>query len=168
MARTLSRQLTQKSTAVPDVDLASGRITIKSGRDGHRTKSGKTRLVPMTPALAAGLREYFAAFRFTSTSPFIFAHTGAARSGERIATLRFAISKAKKAAKLPKAWRIHDLRHRRVTSWLDAGKSPVAVQAAMGHSTITTTMGYFTLLPSHLSQLIDELPTPAVAVSAGG
>jgi integrase-like protein len=89
-------------------------------------------------------------FRFTSSSPYIFAHTGEARSGERIATLRFAFHKAAVAAKIPVAWRVHDLRHRRVTTWLGAGKSPVAVQAAMGHSTITTTMGYFTLLPSTL------------------
>lgn len=34
----------------------------------------------------------------------------------------------------------------------------------MGHSTITTTMGYFTLLPSHLAQLVDDLPVPALAI----
>jgi integrase len=102
-------------------------------------------------------------FRFTSSSPYIFAHTGEARNGERIATLRFAFHKAATAAKIPEAWRVHDLRHRRVTTWLGAGKSPVAVQAAMGHSTITTTMGYFTLLPSHLAQLVDELPSTTVA-----
>jgi integrase len=150
-----------------DIDLASGRITIKSGRDGHRTKSGKSRIVPITSTLAAGLRDYFAAFRFTSSSPFIFAHTGAARSGERIATLRFAFAKAAVAAKIPEGWRIHDLRHRRVTTWLGAGKSPVAVQGAMGHSTITTTMGYFTLLPEHLAQLVDDLPSLTLAVSTG-
>lgn len=148
-----------------DIDLAANRITIKSGRDGHRTKSGKSRVVPMTPLLAAKLRDYFRQFRFTSVSPYIFAHTGEARSGERIATLRFAFHKAAVAAKIPEAWRVHDLRHRRVTTCLGAGKSPVVVQAAMGHSTITTTMGYFTLLPSHLAQLVDELPTLAVAVA---
>ena len=149
-----------------DVDLANKRITIKSGRDGHRTKSGKSRVVPMTASLASRVRDYFAEYHFTSNSAYIFAHTGNERSGQRIAGFRFAIEKAASAAKISPDWRLHDLRHRRVTTWLGAGKSPVAVQAAMGHSTITTTMGYYKFLPSHLTQLVDETPAVAAVVGA--
>ncbi len=44
-----------------DVDFFTGFIRVVSGRDGHRTKTGKSRDIPMTPRLTAALRDYFAA-----------------------------------------------------------------------------------------------------------
>jgi integrase len=49
-----------------DVDLEEGFLWIASGRDGHRTKSGKGRWVPMTPKLRQAMWEHFARFRFAS------------------------------------------------------------------------------------------------------
>jgi integrase len=142
----------------PDVSLDTGFITVVSGRDGHRTKSGKSRMVPMTQRLTAALRKHFAAYQFAAQSEYVF-HHGATRrhheAGGRIGTLRSAFKSAAKRAKLSASFRQHDLRHRRVTTWLAEGKSPVLVMQAMGHSRLETTMVYYKYLPDHLRGLVE-------------
>lgn len=147
-----------------DVDLEGGFLWIRSGRDGHRTKSGKGRWVPMTPRLREAFRRHFEAFRLATyggvQSPYVFHHTRArrhAKPGARIRTLRRAFRGAAKRAKLPEELHQHDLRHRRVTTWLGGGASPVHVKEAMGHADIRTTMGYLHLAREHLRGLVDEL-----------
>ncbi len=44
----------------------------------------------------------------------------------------------------------------RMTTWLAAGRSPVIVQSAMGHASITTTMGYSHLQAERPRALVDE------------
>lgn len=61
-----------------------------------------------------------------------------------------------KRAKLPADLRQHDLRHRRVTTWLAEGKSPALVQKAMGHADLATTMGYTHLVDDDLLALVDH------------
>lgn len=129
-----------------DIDLASGFIRVVSGRDGHRTKSGKSRFVPMTPRLQKAMRDHFARFRFANYNgkqpAYVFHHTRTRRkhkAGDRVKAFKGAFPKAKKAAKLPATFRPHDLRHRRVTTWLAEGKPLALVQAAMGHASIATT-----------------------------
>jgi hypothetical protein len=56
--------------------------------------------------------------------------------------MRGAFEGAVARAELPRELNQHDLRHRRVTTWLAAGKSPVLVQKAMGHADLQTTMRY--------------------------
>ncbi|HUK20581.1 MAG TPA: tyrosine-type recombinase/integrase [Gemmatimonadales bacterium] len=144
-----------------DIDLEGGFLRIASGRNGHRTKSGKDRWTPMTPALATAMREHFAAFRLASPSPWLFHHTRTRRhhkADDRIRSLRAAVRAAADRAKLPAAWHLHDLRHRRVTTWLAQGKNPVHVKEAVGHSDLRTTMGYTHLAREHLRALVD---TPA-------
>jgi hypothetical protein len=51
-----------------EVSFDATKITVVSGRDGHRTKSGKGRVVPMTPRLAAAMREHFARFCFNAAA----------------------------------------------------------------------------------------------------
>lgn len=148
-----------------DVDLAGGSITTHS-TTGRRTKSGKTRVVPMTARLHQAMRDHAARFRLALQSPYVFTHaitSRSAKAGEKIKTLRGSFVAAVKAAKLPAGFRAHDLRHRRVTTWLAEGKSPVLVQGAMGHASITTTMGYTHLQAQHLRPLVDDVATaPAV------
>jgi integrase/recombinase XerD len=149
-----------------DINLTTGFLTIRSGRDGHRTKSGKSRDVPMTPRLAAALRSYFAEHRLGGRSQYIFHHATTRRhhsSGARIESLRSAFLNAVARANLPKGFRQHDLRHRRVTTWLAQGKSPALVQQAMGHSDVKTTMGYYKFLPEHLRSLVDSVPSVPAA-----
>ncbi|MEX2280996.1 MAG: tyrosine-type recombinase/integrase [Gemmatimonadota bacterium] len=140
-----------------DVDLAEGFIEIRSGREGHRTKSGKSRYVPMTPRLLAAMREHFAKYRFLLSSPWVFHHLTTRRgckAGERIRSLRATFDKAASKAGIPDSFHRHDLRHRRVTTWLAGGANPVHVKEAMGHSDLRTTMGYTHLAKEHLRALV--------------
>jgi integrase-like protein len=115
---------------------------------------------PMTPRLIEALREHAARYRLVTymgaRSPWLFQHTRTARTckaGQRIKSLRHAFRDAVAAAGLPTA-RQHDLRHRRVTTWLAEGRNPVHVKEAVGHSALATTMGYTHLAREHLKALV--------------
>lgn len=163
-----------------DVDLEGGFIHIRSGRDGHRTKSGRSRYVPMTRRLVEAMREHFASFRFAAyrgvRSPWVFHHTLSRRhhkAGDRMQTLREGFIAAAAKAKLPAGLHQHDLRHRRVTTWLAAGKNAVHVKEAVGHSDLRTTMAYTHLSREHLRSLVEsdstrESPTPSRAQVVSG
>lgn len=146
-----------------DVDFDKNRVKIVSGRDGHRTKSGKSRFVPMTRRLREAMRDHFARFRLVTyhgeRSAWVFHHTRDRRhytAGERVKDFRGAFDSAAKRAKLTDDFRRHDLRHRRVTTWLAKGKSAALVREAMGHSDLRTTMGYTHLTGDHLQALVDD------------
>jgi len=149
-----------------DVDFEGGFLRIASGRDGHRTKSGKGRWVPMTAVLKQVMREHFAQFRFATYSGkkslWVFHHPWArrrARAGERIQSLRRAFAAAVARAELHQ----HDLRHRRVTTWLAEGKNPVHVKEALGHADLCTTTAYTHLAREHLSSRVDAPSRESVA-----
>jgi integrase len=149
-----------------DVDLAAGFIHVVSGRDGRRTKSGKSRYVPMTPRLESAMREHFAHYRFAQydgkPSPHVFHHLKTRRrykAGQRVQAFKASFAAAMKAAKLPATFRPHDLRHRRVTTWLADGKATALVQAAMGHHSITVTEKYLHLVPENLKALVQDGPS---------
>ena len=147
-----------------DVDLEGGYLWIASGRDGHRTKSGKGRWTPMTARLHEAMRDHFAAYRFAAydrqRSPWVFHHEVSRGSfyaaGDRIKDPRNSFDAAAKRAKTPKGFRRHDLRHRRVTTWLAEGRDVVKVKEAVGHSDLRTTMEYTHLSREHLRSLVDE------------
>lgn len=148
----------------PDVDLEEEFIRIRSGGTRRRTKGGKGRWVPMTPRLAKVMREHFAAFRFARTAdgkpvPWIFHHVRARRGvakGDRIQNLRTGFARAAERAKLNPELHPHDLRHRRVTTWLAEGRNAVHVKEAVGHSDLRTTMSYTHLAREHLKSLVEE------------
>jgi integrase len=149
----------------PDVDLQEGFLHIRSGRGGHRTKSGKGRFVPLTPRLREAFRQQFATFRMATyngqRSPWVFHHPYArrrAKAGDRLGSLRRAFTAAVKRAGLPPEIHQHDLRHRRVTTWLAEGKSAALVREAMGHADLRTTLGYSHLAKEHLRALVDPEP----------
>jgi len=138
-----------------DVNIDDGFLTIVSG-SGHRTKSGRGRCVPMTRRLRDAFRAYRAGH---PDDGWVFAHPRTARrhlAGERIASLRGSVTAAAKRAEINPAWRPHDLRHRRVTTWLAAGKDVAKVRQAVGHADLRTTMAYSHLVPEHLRDLVDE------------
>jgi integrase len=150
-----------------DLDLPGGFIQVRSGRDGHRTKTGRSRWVPLTPRIREAFQAHAAAFRMVTydgrRSPWVFHHARThrkAKAGERIRDMRTGFMNARKAAKLPKDLRLHDLRHRRVTTWLAEGKDVVKVKEAVGHASLATTMGYTHLAREHLRDLVED---PAAA-----
>jgi site-specific recombinase XerD len=158
-----------------DVDLEDGFLRIVSGRDGHRTKSGKTREVPMTPTLRAAMREHFARYRLAVYSgertPWVFHHETSrrhAKAGDRLHTLRRAFEGALERAKLPADLHQHDLRHRRVTTWLANGADVTKVRAAMGHADLRTTMGYTHLVRENLRSLVESEAPRRVAREVAG
>lgn len=69
---------------------------------------------------------------------------------------RTSFDSAVKRARLPEGFRRHDLRHRRVTTWLAEEKNPVHVKESMGHSDLATTMAYTHLSREHLRSLVDD------------
>jgi integrase len=92
-------------------------------------------------------------------TPWIFHHPLARRNhqpGERLGSLRNSFKAAAKRAKLPPEFRQHDLRHRRVTTWLAEGHGTALVQEAMGHSSPQVTQRYTHLQPVHLQALVEE------------
>jgi integrase len=146
-----------------DFDLSEGYVTIATGRNGHRTKGGRSRIVPMTPRLKQAAQAYFASYRFAEydgTRPeYVFHHTETRRhyrAGERVHSYRGTVDTTAEKAKLPDGWHMHDLRHRRATTWLAEGKSPVLVMKALGHSDLRITMSYYRFVKEHLRALVDE------------
>jgi integrase len=153
-----------------DVDLDGGFLWVSSARErNHRTKSGKGRSVPMTPRLLAAMRAHFALYRFGG-SEFVFHHLTSRwsyKAGARIKSLRHAFVNAAKRAKLPAELHQHDLRHRRVTTWLAEGRDVVLVKDAMGHADLKTTMGYTHLAKEHLRALVEPLERPRLEPKMG-
>ena len=89
-------------------------------------------------------------------------------AGQRLQSFHRAFASAVKRAKLPADLRQHDLRHRRVTTWLAGGASPVLVQKAMGHADLATTMGYTHLLDDDLLALVEDAEDRALKALAIG
>src|SRR5689334_18976210 len=83
---------------------------------------------------------------------------GAMLRARVITSMRHSFENAVARAKLPRGFRQHDLRHRRVTTWLAEGQSAVLVKEAMGHSDLRTTMGYTHLVRSNLKALVQANP----------
>ena len=145
-----------------DVRLEEGFLWIDSSRDGHRTKTGKGRWIPITQELRSVLREHFARFRFAQygnppqPSAWVFHHTttrNTCTAGERVKSFRGSFGSACERAKLPDGFRTHDLRHLRATRWLADGGDVVKVKEALGHSALATTMLYTHLVRENLSDL---------------
>ena len=94
--------------------------------------------------------------------------SGSSWAGERLQSFHRAFASAAKRAGLPPDLRQHDLRHRRVTTWLAEGKSPALVQKAMGHVDLATTMGYAHLFDEDLLALVAETTTEQLREVANG
>ncbi len=113
-----------------DVDLEGGFLAVVSGRGGHRTKSGKGRHVPLTKRLSDAFRGYLAAY--AGATGWVFAHPTTARKhlrGGRIASMHKGLAAAAKRAGVDARWRPHDLRHRRVTTWIAEGRDVALLTA---------------------------------------
>ena len=144
-----------------DVDLAEGFIEIRSRNRAQRTKSGRSRYIPMTPRLHQAMREHFARRRL-SGSEWVFHHERDRRGCKalgRVKTFRTAFDTAAKAAGISDAFHRHDLRHRRVTTWLAEGRDVTKVKEALGHSDLRTTMHYTHMSKKDLRSLVE--PTAA-------
>jgi integrase len=109
------------------------------------------------------MRDHFARCRFAAyggrPTSWVFHHERTAlryNAGDRIGSLHSGFRAAADRARLPAGLHQHDLRHRRVTTWLAEGKPATLVKEAMGHADLRMTMGYTHLTREHLRALVTE------------
>lgn len=97
-------------------------------------------------------------------SPWVFHHLLTQRhhrAGQPIRSYYDAIKGAAKRAGLPREFRPHDLRHRRVTKWIAEGRPVSLIKEAVGHAALATTMKYTHLAKEHLRALVEDPPAVA-------
>jgi len=154
-----------------DIDWDEGYLRILDDSQGERrTKTRRSRWIPMSARLADVLREHEAKYRHARysgrTSPWVFHHVGNRRratAGERIKSLYRAFRGAARRAGIDADLHQHDLRHLRITTWVREGKPIAAVQRAAGHATIRTTEKYTHLVRDDLAVLVEE-PEATISV----
>lgn len=114
-----------------------------------RTKSGKTRAVPIADDLEAGIREHH---RQYGNEDRIFAPAWSA--------FREGIERAQIV--LPDGQMTHVLRHTFASHFMMNGGNILALQKILGHSSLTMTMRYAHLAPDHLQEAIALNPLAAL------
>jgi integrase len=136
------------------------RIDVYGNEDDQGTKTAAgMRTIPLAGELVAQLRDWRARSRFSSDDDFIFAgESGRWVSQSNIRKRQFYPLFDKIAKKhvsdphkypAPKRCTWHALRHFAISSWIEAGLSPKAVQTFAGHSSLQITMDrYGHLFPS--------------------
>lgn len=153
-----------------DLDLVRGIITVSI------SKSGKSRKIPMSGAVAVSLGA------IPRRGEFVFWNTD---TKTRILDVKTAFKSACRRAKKDPAdkkapgivgVRFHDLRHTFATWWVAAGGDLVALSKILGHSSIMMTMRYAHATPevmregiSRVGEILDQsgqkADTPSVTVA---
>ena len=132
-----------------DIDFAGGKIVVQravSAGVETSTKSGKVRRVPLPDQAVGALNRLSRREDFTSPDDLVFCNVIGRRLDRY--SLRNRFDEARKAAAL-RPLRFHDLRHTYGSLLARAGIDLVAIQAAMGHSALTTTSIYLHARPAH-------------------
>jgi integrase len=125
-----------------DVDLAQGTIYF----DRDKTKSGKQREIPITPALDRVLREQHRK-RLTGGDARDYVFTWGRK---RIASIRTAFNKARKDAGLGADVTPHTLRHTFASWYMMNGGDIFRLKKYLGHSDIHLTERYSHLSPNYM------------------
>jgi integrase len=131
-----------------DVDFEGSALTVEralsAGVEGA-TKSGRMRRVPLADQAAAALARQGQRQHFVSRDDLVFVNPlGRSLDGS---ALRRRFRLAQDAAGVRRL-RLHDLRHSFGSRLAASGIDVVTIQAAMGHSTITTTSRYLHARPA--------------------
>ncbi|HEY3294945.1 MAG TPA: tyrosine-type recombinase/integrase [bacterium] len=130
-----------------DVDLNRRVITVQC-YGNYRTKSGKSRMIPLNDALHALL---------TGILPENVSREDHVIS-LRYGTLARRFRQAVKRAGLDGGVSLHVLRHTFASHLAMAGVDLRSIQAILGHSDISITMIYSHLSPEHLARTVERLP----------
>lgn len=146
-----------------DVDLEDGFLWIESGRNGHRTKSGRSAYdAEAARGDAPALRRLpHTDIRRRAQPVRLPPHAYPPPAGGGAdpflpQELRAAVGKAD----LPPGFTQHGLSHRGVTTWVAEGKNVVLAKEAVGHAHLATTISSTHLTREHLRSLVEE-PTNA-------
>jgi integrase len=113
-----------------------------------RSKSGRTRHIPLSPVAVAILQRQLARRAITPGNPHVF--PSARRAGQPVEGVRGAWARAKKAAGLPADLRIHDLRHSFASALANSGVPINEIGTVLGHSQLSTTARYAHHAPQRL------------------
>ena len=130
-----------------DIDLKRRTVTIRN-KPGFRTKSGKSRVIPINQNLAEMLKEMAAAKPSTDDRVAELGYWG---FGQRF-------RKAVLKTGLNDGFSIHTLRHTFASHLVMAGVDLPSIQQILGHHDISMSMVYAHLSPDHLARTVDRLP----------
>jgi integrase len=126
-----------------NVDLRHGFILL------DHTKNGERREIPIN----ATLQEILAGMIRRLDVPFVFTSN---KTGDRYGNLQRSFNTACRRAGI-KDFRFHDLRHTFSSQLVMAGIDLTTVKELLGHKTITMTLRYAHLAPSHKVKAVDVL-----------
>lgn len=134
------------------VDLDAGSVIVETrvdafgGIDTTKSVAGK-RSVPLSKAMVAALRDWKSRTKFSGDSDFVFPDSGGNFTRHTNQTKRFWNPLVAAAGIEPIGW--HALRHFAISTWIEAGLQPKAVQTLAGHASFKITMDrYGHLFPS--------------------
>jgi integrase/recombinase XerD len=134
-------------------DIDSERMMIRVDRG----KGGKSRDLPLTPALLETLREYW---RWRKPPVYLFPSRSRRCQQEQPISDKMvwiACREAARYAKLRKRVTPHTLRHSWATHLLEAGTDLRTIQVLLGHGDLETTAKYLHLSAKHLHAVINPL-----------
>ncbi len=114
-----------------DVDILNNRILISKSYKGP-TKSGKSRIVPISSALEKVLLAHMPLKTYNYTEPLLKSFDPNPR-----------LKKICKEAGVRENITFHALRHTFATLALEAGRSPALVSRTLGHSKVSTTLDIY-------------------------
>lgn len=129
------------------IDLKHGFILL------HKTKNGERREIPINGTLRETLQRQFVNRRIDI--PYVF-HD--AITGKPFASIKRSFSSAVKKAKISD-FHLHDCRHTFASQLVMAGVDLTTVKELLGHKTLTMTLRYAHLAPSHKVKAVDMLDT---------
>ena len=134
-------------------DIDSQRMMIRVDRG----KGGRSRDVPLSPALLETLREYW---RWRKPKIYLFPSRDPRRGPEQPITDKMvwiACQEAARQAGLSKRITPHTLRHSWATHLLEAGTDLRTIQVLLGHGDLETTAQYLHLSQRHLQTVANPL-----------
>lgn len=140
--------------------------SIWKGQEGA-PKSGRSRVVPMTPRLRAALLSLPRPLRGQGEARVL------TRDGQAHVTAKWielAIKRAEREAGLPKTGGCHVLRHTFCSLLVQAGAHPRVIQKLAGHADLSTTLRYMHLSPDAGDDAIaalGRLRTPQAIAGSG-
>jgi integrase len=147
---------------VPNLNLLRGRVEVVeafsqvgAGLILGETKSGERRAVTLPRIVRAALEDHLTKFAPTS---FVFTNTRGDPLGRNNFRFHIWLPALQRAGIAPPRPRVHDLRHTAVALAIRAGAHPKAIQARVGHASITQTLDtYGHLFPGQDEELASRL-----------
>ena len=136
-----------------DLDLDAGVVYIAC-KEGHRTKSGKSRIAPLLPVVVEMLER----LRMQAPGEWVFTNAWGNRLCNNIMRTFGRILKHAKVAHCT----IHDLRRTCLSHLANEGVNEAIAQKIAGHASITTTLKHYTeIVPDAMRAAVNRLPYAA-------